>query len=83
MGPFLACSISVAIAALVLGAATSRTGAIVSIVSAILALISFGPQKWIDPAISEIWPAVILGQIAAIVIFWCAYQAIWGRQQHS
>ena len=76
MGPFLAASISVAIAALVLGAAGSRAGAVTSIMAALLALISFGPQKWADAAIAQIWPAVLLGQVAAVVILWSAYQSI-------
>ena len=73
MGPFLASSISVAIAALVAGATTSRSGTAISILAAILALISFGPQKWFDSAILQIWPAVLLGQICAAAILWCAY----------
>ena len=74
MGPFLAASISVAVAALVAGATTSRSGTVISILAAILALISFGPQKWFDDAILQIWPAVLLGQICAVVIVWCAYR---------
>ncbi len=80
MGPFLASSISVAVAALMLRPASSRTGAVLSIVAALLALISFGPQKWLDSAISEIWPAVFMGQIAAAVIFWSAFQGLRKRR---
>jgi hypothetical membrane protein len=76
MGPFLACSVSVALAAIVLAAANSRTGALVAAVAAVLALISYGPQKWFDPAIMEIWPAVLLGQIAAAAVLWRAYRAL-------
>ncbi len=64
LGPFLGASIAVAVAAFLLGAANSRLGMGVTILAAILALISFGPQKWIDPAIAQIWPAVLLGEIA-------------------
>jgi hypothetical protein len=34
--------------------------------------LSFGPQKYFDPVCSRIWPAVITGQIAVIVLLaWC------------
>lgn len=81
MGPFLAASISIAVAALVAGATSSRTGTVISIIAALLALISFGPQKWFDAAILQIWPAVLLGQICAAAIVWCAYRTL--RNQHS
>ncbi len=74
MGPFLAASISAAVAALVLGATTARSGTIVSVVAATLALISLGPQKWFDAAIPEIWPAVLTAQISIATLLWCAYQ---------
>lgn len=76
LGPFLAASISIALAALILGVGNTKAGTIVSIIAALLALVSFGPQKWADAAISQIWPAVLLGQIAAAVIFVCAFKAL-------
>ncbi|AZN96537.1 hypothetical protein EJ066_04120 [Mesorhizobium sp. M9A.F.Ca.ET.002.03.1.2] len=75
LAPFLSAAIAVACAALFLrSGAVKREGMFLSILAAILALISFGPQKWIDPAIDKIWPAVALGQIAALAVFWAAYQ---------
>jgi hypothetical protein len=68
LGPFLGASISVAAAAMALGATATRLGAVASVLAAALALVSFGPQKWVDPAIAEIWPAVLLGQVAAVVL---------------
>ncbi len=68
LGPFLGAALSVAVAALVLGGTTSRSGGVTSVVAAMLALVSFGPQKWIDPAIGQIWPAVLLGQIASVAL---------------
>ena len=68
LGPFLGSSLSLAVAALVLGGTTSRSGAITCAVASLLALVSFGPQKWFDPAIAQIWPAVLLGQLAAITL---------------
>ncbi len=68
LGPFLGAALSMAVAALVLGGATYRSGAIISALAAVSALVSFGPQKWIDPAIGQIWPAVLLGQIASVIL---------------
>ncbi|UFN49014.1 hypothetical protein LPC08_23965 [Roseomonas sp. OT10] len=65
LGPFLGAALAVAVAALTLGAATTRAGAVLTVLAAGLALVSFGPQKWLDPGIGLIWPAVLLGQLAA------------------
>lgn len=40
-----------------------------------MALISFGPQKYFDAQFGLIWPAVILGQLAALVILVNAFRA--------
>jgi len=66
--PFLAASIAAAVAALVLGAKETRVGLIVTWAAAGMALLSFGPQKWFDPAIAQIWPAVLISQIAICAI---------------
>jgi|SRR5882757_9272332 len=66
LGPFLGAAISIAVAAIVLGATRTRLGTAVAVLAAVLALVSLGPQKWIDPAIGQIWPAVLLGEIAAV-----------------
>lgn len=68
LGPFLGASIAMVVAAFFLGDATTRAGKAASLLAAALALISFGPQKWFDPAFSGIWPAVILGEIAVVAI---------------
>lgn len=68
MAPFLAASMALAAASLLIGPLETRCGKSFSIAAALCALLSYGPQKWIDPAIGEIWPAVLLGQIAAIGI---------------
>jgi len=41
---------------------------VLSVIVVLLAMVSFGPQKWIDPAIGQIWPAVLLGELAACVL---------------
>ncbi|KXF77207.1 hypothetical protein ATN84_07275 [Paramesorhizobium deserti] len=68
LGPFLGASIAIAAAAMVLGAMATRQGTIASLLTAMLALVSFGPQKWGDPSIGEIWPAVLVAEIAAAVL---------------
>lgn len=76
MAPFLGCSIAVAVAAFVLAPCNSRTSFSVAVFAAVLALVSYGPQKWLDAAIPQIWPAVLTGQLAAVAVIWCAYQAL-------
>lgn len=68
LGPFLGASIAVAVAAIMLGATSTRLGTAGSVLAAVFALVSFGPQKWIDPAIGQIWPAVLAGEVAAAVL---------------
>jgi hypothetical protein len=68
MAPFIAASMSAAIAAIVIGPLRSGAGRILSLIAVALALVSFGPQKYLDPQFRLIWPAVIAGQIAAVTI---------------
>ena len=68
LGPFLGAALAVGVAAIILGASTSNAGRGAAMLAAAMALISFGPQKWIDPSIGQIWPAILFGQIAVIVI---------------
>lgn len=68
MGPFLAASLSAAVAALILGPSQSPAGQVLAGLGALAALVSFGPQKYLDPQLPLIWPAVLSGQIAAGVI---------------
>ena len=68
MAPFLAASFAVAFSAILLGPLSGRAGRILSGLAVVLALVSFGPQKYFDAQFSLIWPAVISGQIAAITV---------------
>ena len=68
MGPFLGASLAIAAAALALGPVSSPGGRWASVLAALTALLSYGPQKWFDPAIGEVWPAVLLGQLAALLL---------------
>lgn len=65
MGPFLGTSLAIATAAIILGPLETRLGRALSGGAALCALISYGPHKWFDPAIAEIWPAVLGGELAA------------------
>ncbi|MEO1275633.1 MAG: hypothetical protein AAFV96_09645 [Pseudomonadota bacterium] len=67
MAPFLGASISAAVAAMILEA-ESLAGRILGGAAAAMALVSYGPQKYLDAAIPQVWPAVVAGQIAAAVI---------------
>ena len=68
MAPFLGLSLSLAAAAALLGTLKSSASRTLCGLAALTALVSFGPHKWVDAAISEIWPAVLGGQIAAVVL---------------
>ena len=66
IGPFLGASLSATVAALILG--SSQAGRLLALIAAGAALVSFGPQKYLDPQFALIWPAVLSGQVAAGVI---------------
>lgn len=69
IAPFLGASLSLALAALIVQPLTTATGRTLSVLAGLTALVSFGPQKYFDAQIGLIWPAVVLGQAAAVVIF--------------
>ena len=62
LAPFLSASIALAVAGLL------APGRWLSLAAGVTALISFGPQKWFDAAFPQIWPAVILAQIAVAMV---------------
>lgn len=67
MAPFLSMSISAALAALILDPG-SRAGGALALVAALAAAVSYGPQKFGDPAFALVWPAVITGQVAILTL---------------
>lgn len=69
IAPFLGAAISVALAAIIVQPLGSRAGSTLSLLAAMMALVSFGPQKYFDAQFGLIYPAVLLGQFAALVIF--------------
>ena len=70
MGPFLGAALAAALAAWLAGGVHSGAGRWLSLAAVVLALISYGPHKWFDAAIPQIWPAVIAAQIACSVLIW-------------
>lgn len=69
LGPFLGAAIALAAAAMVMGPVRSRFGKVLSGLASLAALVSFGPHKWFDPSFNQIWPAVVLAQLAIICLF--------------
>ncbi len=67
IAPFIAASVAIAAAALMSGP-RSASGRTLCTLAALAALVSFGPQKYLDPQLALIWPAVVTGQVAALVL---------------
>jgi len=68
IGPLIGVSVGVALMAILIDPAKDRVARILSVVAVALALISYGPQKYIDPQFPLIWPAVIAAQMASLAI---------------
>ncbi|WP_299778492.1 hypothetical protein [uncultured Roseobacter sp.] len=81
IAPFLGASVSSALSALITHPLRTATGRTLSVLSALMALVSFGPQKYFDAQIGLIWPAVLLGQISVVVIFIRVLGAIRQRRE--
>lgn len=79
LGPFLAASLALAAAAIPLGGTRTRAGAVCTLVAVLLALVSYGPQKWADGAIGLIWPAVLLAQLAAGLLLFLSVRGLVTR----
>lgn len=69
IAPFLGASLSIALSAMIVMPLATAVGRTLSSLAAVMALVSFGPQKYFDAQFGLIWPAVMLGQVAALVIF--------------
>ena len=69
IAPFLAVALATAAAALIVGPVAGRTGRALSLLAALMAMLSFGPQKYVDPQFPMIWPAVLAAQVAVIAVF--------------
>lgn len=76
IAPFLGASVSIAAWAMIAQPLTNAIGRSLAALAALMALVSFGPQKYFDAQFALIWPAVILGQISALVIFFQVFGII-------
>lgn len=74
LAPFLSASIATTLAAVIM-AERARAGSVLSGLAVLMALVSFGPHKYVDPAFALIWPAVIAAQVASAVIIYRVYLA--------
>jgi hypothetical protein len=83
LGPFLGAFLAIGVAAFHLLRQGARYGSTLAVLFALMALLSFGPQKYFDPQISRIWPAVITGQIAVITILAWGVVTLKRRRAHS
>ncbi|WP_133489725.1 hypothetical protein [Aliiroseovarius marinus] len=83
IAPFLGASISVALSGIMVQPLGSFSGRGLSVLAALMALVSFGPQKYFDAQFGLIWPAVILGQIAVVVIFVQVVKAARAKSVHA
>ena len=83
IAPFIGASVSIALAAIILQPLTNNAGRVLSVLAALAALVSFGPQKYFDPQIGLIWPAVVLGQVAALVTIIQVFQNKGARSGDS
>lgn len=81
IAPFIGASVCVALSAMFVQPLRTFTGRGLSVLAAMMALVSFGPQKYFDPQFALIWPAVILGQLAALVIFFRVFGAALKKVQ--
>lgn len=82
IAPFLAVALATAAAALITGPLESKLGRALSLLAALMAMLSFGPQKYLDPQFPLIWPAVLSAQVAAIVIVVLVLRG-WTFQTHG
>jgi len=68
LGPFLGASLALGVAGFYLLCRGARYGVVIAVLFALTALVSFGPQKYFVPEFTRIWPAVIVAQVAVVVI---------------
>lgn len=68
LGPFLGAALACAVGAILFGVGETKTGRALAVVAVGAALVSFGPQKYFDAQFALIWPAVLSGQLASVVV---------------
>ncbi len=80
IAPFIGASVSVSLAAILMGPLSGVAGRVLSGLAVVLALVSFGPQKYFDAQFALIWPAVVAGQLAALVVLIQIAGGAFGRR---
>jgi len=83
IAPFIGAAIAAAIAAVVLLPVSTGAGRALSVLATLMALVSFGPQKYFDAQFALIWPAVIAGQLAAAAILFQVVRTIRSTRNHT
>lgn len=78
IGPLIGAGVSAALAAILMGG-QSTIGRVLAIIAALIAALSFGPQKYFDAQFPAIWPAVLAGQVAIFTIFAMVFIRRQGR----
>ena len=81
IAPILAAGFATAAGAMILGPTSSRLAQGLAIVAVAIAMLSFGPQKYLNGQLGLIWPAVIMGQISAVMVAWALVQGRTARHQ--
>ena len=81
MGPFLGAVLALITASLLVEDTRVRTALIALVVVA--SLLSFGPQKYVDPAFPQIWPAVLCAQGAVLSACWVLARGLRGANRKS
>lgn len=64
MAPFLGAVFCAAVSAMMLGSTTTQAGRVLTGLTIVLSLVSFGPHKIFDPAFPLIWPAVLTAWVS-------------------
>ncbi|MEL7215814.1 MAG: hypothetical protein AAGJ96_07785 [Pseudomonadota bacterium] len=68
LGPFLGATLAVLASALLLSQHNHPVAPGLAGLAIAVSLVSFGPQKLLDPSFPEIWPSVLTAQIAMCVL---------------
>ena len=79
IAPILAAGFATAVAGILLSP-TSSMGRVFALMAVAIALLSFGPQKYLNDQFALIWPAVVLGQVAALMVVAGALSPVLARR---
>jgi membrane-bound ClpP family serine protease len=84
MTPFLAASIAICIAGILLSQQelTLPSKAVI-LLAALLGLLSYGPQKYFDPVFPLVWPAVMTAQLAIVAMIVLTLKTSKPRKNHE